>query len=148
MLQLSQLCDVLHSLLCASGQLPWQVLHLQESQKHTSAMVLTLDLRDWGTQQAFGHAHEPLARWLVLRFGIPSHNYCTVFAYLARLFTRALQAASQLHMPPHCDCIPVTAVLLLLCTGYRYHAVLTVTLGRPSLLHCRRSCPLRTVTLC
>ena len=40
----------------------------------------TLDLRDWGTLQAFGHPHEPLARWLVLRFGIPSHNYCTVMA--------------------------------------------------------------------
>ena len=25
-----------------------------------------------------GHPHEPLARWLVPRVGIPSHNYCTV----------------------------------------------------------------------
>jgi hypothetical protein len=25
----------------------------------------------------FGHPHEPLARWLVPMFGIPSHNYCT-----------------------------------------------------------------------
>jgi hypothetical protein len=25
-----------------------------------------------------GHLHEPVARWLAPRFGIPSHNYCTV----------------------------------------------------------------------
>ena len=36
------------------------------------------DLRYWGTSQAFGHPHEPEARWLAPRFGIPSHNYCTV----------------------------------------------------------------------
>jgi hypothetical protein len=38
----------------------------------------TLDLRDWGTYQAFGHPHEPLTRWLVPRFGIPAHSYCNV----------------------------------------------------------------------
>jgi hypothetical protein len=32
-----------------------------------------------------GHPHEPVARWLAPRFGIPSHNYCTVLY----LFTAA-----------------------------------------------------------
>ena len=30
-----------------------------------------------------GHPHEPEARWLVPRFGIPSHNYCTVLYCIA-----------------------------------------------------------------
>jgi hypothetical protein len=42
-----------------------------------NSMAPTLDLREWGTYQAFGHPHEPLARWLVPRFGIPTNNYCT-----------------------------------------------------------------------
>jgi hypothetical protein len=38
----------------------------------------TPDLRDWGTYGPMGNPHEPLARWLVPRFRIPSHNHCTV----------------------------------------------------------------------
>jgi hypothetical protein len=98
--------------LCASGRLPWQVLHLQESQKHTSAMVLTVDLRDWGTQQAFGHAHEPLARWLVLRFGIPSHNYCTVTVLYLRIWHGCLQGVSR--PPVNCTCLHIVIASLSL----------------------------------
>jgi hypothetical protein len=42
-----------------------------------TAQLLHLTCRDWGTYEALCHPHEPLARWLVLRFGIPSHSYCT-----------------------------------------------------------------------
>jgi hypothetical protein len=39
----------------------------------------------FGSWQVSGHPHEPVAGWLAPRFGIPSHNYCTVLADVAAL---------------------------------------------------------------
>mgnify|MGYP001807846395 CR=1 FL=1 len=44
--------------------------------------------------EPYGHPHEPEARWLVPRFGIPSHNYCTVL-YCTVLVVSSRKTQSQ-----------------------------------------------------
>ena len=48
----------------------------------------------------YGHPHEPLARWLVPRVGIPSHNYCTVTVH-----SLGVQVAQQWHRCVACPAV-------------------------------------------
>jgi hypothetical protein len=47
-------------------------------------------VRSWGTYGPMGNPHEPLARWLVPRFGIPSHNYYCTVLYCTVLYCTVL----------------------------------------------------------
>jgi hypothetical protein len=52
----------------------------------TRSLHIWLVLLLWGWSSLFwpsGHPHEPVARWLAPRFGIPSHNHCTVLFVLS-----------------------------------------------------------------
>ena len=53
--------------------------------------------------------NEPLARWLVLRFGISSHNYCT--AQFSSTLATSHCSSQVLHAPP-----PSGRVMVLLLT--------------------------------
>jgi hypothetical protein len=47
-----------------------------QTKSHRSGAYVTFELQ--GVRiRPYGHPHEPLARWLVPGFGIPSHSYCT-----------------------------------------------------------------------
>jgi hypothetical protein len=68
-------------------------------------LLLLLSLRQWWFSccrcslccSCYGHPHEPLARWLVPRFGIPSHAYCPVLLYCTKSAHLAL-AVSEGHV--------------------------------------------------
>jgi hypothetical protein len=62
------------------GRLCTQVcIHMQPAVTALGAHVPGSQLCCCGTFLGpYGHPHEPEARWLVPRFGIPSHNYCIV----------------------------------------------------------------------
>ena len=62
------------------------------------SIALTPDLRDRGTYQALRATYEPLARWLVPRFGIPSHTYCTVY------YSRSPATCTFFADPSDCRC--------------------------------------------
>ena len=83
-------------------------------------------LKDWGTYQAYGHPHEPLACCLVPRFRIHSHNYWTVQCVTGSLFEACNDSI-------RCDSEPTNPTKVPWCS--QQLCASKSALGQPAVMH-------------